>query len=1026
MHPSRPTPAAASGVTEMQRQPAPAIFQRLPRHPRTKSRLPRSLREYGSETKLPPPGQVSIGTESGLPPQSRQGSGVNRPVMHTGSALVGQSRNMALAGRSGRAPVYPKPLRATAQRQPYVKAPVPGMVQLHSEARGAAMFEGGRGEASVPTPRTAQRNARRVKQLEDRVRALEAQIASDDGTPRADELPHPRAEEGSHTLLELPEDDSVATEAVPELLAPLSGVVRGAVVTANTHTLSEGVSQLLQGTQLGAGGNAVNDTVDGGSLDSRSFSELDETAEHDAPASGRSISSTGSHDALVDSLKLDGFAHNVVRAAGHGHQIPMSKSAVGLHWDTNSSKRAVDPGSGHAATTGDSSARVESAATATPNSRNIGSRGSHVMPGDRCRTIASGPARRLRSPTGHDRGASEATSATGSLEKGGSSDVRAPGSSDDEEAQSVQQAPAAWFARKLEDEASAAADVARPSTAEATLLTSDELFLRKVANNMRKLVAGRQPVVLVSTGAFNPAHLQHTRMFYLARAYLNEHTEYQVVGGLLSPAHDTEVKNLLRVFPNQAIPVRHRAAMCEIAVSGSSWLAVGRWEATRRRVMPYNSVLQHVQQLLNNAFGGSAKPLVDAVADDMLAELGGHPGLPLAGSPPMSHRSGFPPSAMMDARLGGGGGIPRVRSGNSQPPFSGSATGSVSSAASRSISLSTSPQRKTPSRLVPRVMYLCGADHLLQAGPQTLRTFGCICCARPGFTEELRSVVGRRYRRLVHVVDDDALLPTSLDSLSSTKVRRRMIAGKEVNSLVGEAVGRYIRATGIADKVAGREAWTASDKGGITYNAAVAVRAAALRDHAGALISEHKRHERVLTLRRKAANAGTCIGGAVLTRRKQRLDPTSPIASLPGASGPPAGPKVSPMLLPRPDPDSKRATRRGTDSALTRHRGQASQPATSTGSLPEFTLPASRGGPALGGGRGRRHWPGGEPRRSGAVPARALLSGAPPSSAGDALRAGGRASQAPGRNVARGQRLAQHDVRRAWSGGARVARGAVG
>lgn len=57
----------------------------------------------------------------------------------------------------------------------------------------------------------------------------------------------------------------------------------------------------------------------------------------------------------------------------------------------------------------------------------------------------------------------------------------------------------------------------RPLTAESDVVTSDELLIRKVAENMKGLVAGRKPLVLVSTGAFNPIHLWHARMFYLAR-----------------------------------------------------------------------------------------------------------------------------------------------------------------------------------------------------------------------------------------------------------------------------------------------------------------------------------------------------------------------------------------------------------------------------------------------------------------------------------------------------------------------------
>jgi hypothetical protein len=79
--------------------------------------------------------------------------------------------------------------------------------------------------------------------------------------------------------------------------------------------------------------------------------------------------------------------------------------------------------------------------------------------------------------------------------------------------------------------------------------------------------------------------------------YLTERTEMQVVGGVLSPAHDSYVRNQCRRFPAHAIPVKHRMAMTELAVDGSSWLSVRRWEATRRLVMDYRSVLKNVQQV---------------------------------------------------------------------------------------------------------------------------------------------------------------------------------------------------------------------------------------------------------------------------------------------------------------------------------------------------------------------------------------------------------------------------------------------
>lgn len=265
----------------------------------------------------------------------------------------------------------------------------------------------------------------------------------------------------------------------------------------------------------------------------------------------------------------------------------------------------------------------------------------------------------------------------------------------------------------------------RPMTCDARPMTADEVFIAKVVKNLESLVAGRKPVVLVSTGSYNPIHLQHARMFYLARKYLTERTEMQVVGGVLSPAHDAYVRGQCRRFPAQAIPVRHRVAMAELAVEGSSWLSVRRWEATRRTVMDYRSVLKNVQQLLDASF---------------------------------------------------------------------------------------------PSGKAPHVLYLCGADHLLMCGPQTLKEYGCICCSRPGFTEELERAVGKKYRRLVHIVDDDALLTTALDSVSSTKVRKRMMAGSEVRDLVGATVASYLGDFRVGDKVAGRAPWTDDDKEPVTFD----------------------------------------------------------------------------------------------------------------------------------------------------------------------------------------------------------------
>ncbi len=70
----------------------------------------------------------------------------------------------------------------------------------------------------------------------------------------------------------------------------------------------------------------------------------------------------------------------------------------------------------------------------------------------------------------------------------------------------------------------------------------------------------------------------------------------------------------------------------------------------------------------------------------------------------------------------------------------------------------------------------------------------------------------------VHIVDDDALLTTSLDSVSSTKVRKRMAAGVDTADMVGEQVARYIMEHKLNEKVGGALPWTEADKEPLTHD----------------------------------------------------------------------------------------------------------------------------------------------------------------------------------------------------------------
>jgi hypothetical protein len=103
--------------------------------------------------------------------------------------------------------------------------------------------------------------------------------------------------------------------------------------------------------------------------------------------------------------------------------------------------------------------------------------------------------------------------------------------------------------------------------------------------------------VLVQTGVYNPVHMFHTRNFYLASQYCEDRFKTKVVGGLLSPTHETNARNKNKRNIQSSIPAPHRLAMCHLTVKESSWLAVDQWEITRRAHLDYLSVLKHCKEI---------------------------------------------------------------------------------------------------------------------------------------------------------------------------------------------------------------------------------------------------------------------------------------------------------------------------------------------------------------------------------------------------------------------------------------------
>lgn len=129
------------------------------------------------------------------------------------------------------------------------------------------------------------------------------------------------------------------------------------------------------------------------------------------------------------------------------------------------------------------------------------------------------------------------------------------------------------------------------------------------ANRLKRKLddSSRTPLVLVACGSFSPPTHLHTRMFEMAADYVKENTEFEVVGGFLSPVGDAYKKAGLA-------PAIHRVQMCKLAADYDSptclpgtrtcWIAVDPWEATKKDYQPTAIVLDHFHHELNEVRGG--------------------------------------------------------------------------------------------------------------------------------------------------------------------------------------------------------------------------------------------------------------------------------------------------------------------------------------------------------------------------------------------------------------------------------------
>ncbi|EOD43743.1 putative nicotinamide mononucleotide adenylyl transferase protein [Neofusicoccum parvum] len=109
--------------------------------------------------------------------------------------------------------------------------------------------------------------------------------------------------------------------------------------------------------------------------------------------------------------------------------------------------------------------------------------------------------------------------------------------------------------------------------------------------------SGRTPLVLVACGSFSPITYLHLRIFEMALDWVRYNTEFEVIGGYLSPVGDAYKKAGLA-------SAEHRIRMCELAVEDSTWISVDQWEPLHKEYLPTAKVLDHFDHELNEVRGG--------------------------------------------------------------------------------------------------------------------------------------------------------------------------------------------------------------------------------------------------------------------------------------------------------------------------------------------------------------------------------------------------------------------------------------
>ncbi|XP_016996720.3 nicotinamide/nicotinic acid mononucleotide adenylyltransferase 3 isoform X1 [Drosophila takahashii] len=107
-------------------------------------------------------------------------------------------------------------------------------------------------------------------------------------------------------------------------------------------------------------------------------------------------------------------------------------------------------------------------------------------------------------------------------------------------------------------------------------------------------------IAFIACGCFSPPTPMHLRMFEIAKDHFEMQGTHRVVGGIISPTHDSYGKKGLA-------SALDRCAMVKLATQSSNWIRLSDWEVHQNQWMRTQAVLQHHQNYINNHInsGGS-------------------------------------------------------------------------------------------------------------------------------------------------------------------------------------------------------------------------------------------------------------------------------------------------------------------------------------------------------------------------------------------------------------------------------------